>query len=173
MKSRLHWILAAITVIIAYLFQSATGKRLLFFDKVPDNIHELIFDNSLIIVGCLAFIYILVYLIIWCSSKNKQKKICDNVCEHIFKFIKEKTNDNFMQFIRVTIFKAKYIKFDWAKLVFHSRHQTRIPYKKTKLKFKPGYGCAGMCFQTQTLILQKIQEFNPNQPEIYEKELKN
>jgi hypothetical protein len=48
-----------------------------------------------------------------------------------------------------------------------SRYQTRAPNKKTQLKFRPGEGCAGMCFESQTLIYEKISEYIPNMRQRY------
>ena len=174
MKSKLRWILSIITLILGYLFQSASEQKLLFLDDIlNDKVNKLIFDNPLLVLVLFGIVYLIIFAIIQIIEKDKNKiKFCNNVCKYIFKYIEKKLNSNFMQYVRVTIFKAENINSDRAKLVFYSRYQTRLPYKTTRLKFKPGHGCAGICFESQTLISKCIQEYDPNNPTIYIKESK-
>jgi hypothetical protein len=89
------------------------------------------------------------------------------MCRYIYKQIEKATDKDFIHNVRVTIFRAMKSDTDSTYIKAISRYQTRTPNKKTRLKFKPGEGCAGMCFESQTLIYQVISEYIPQMSQKY------
>ena len=169
MQSRLKWVLAAITALIGYLFQSAGPKKLLFFENIfSAGFHAAVFNHSLSILGVLAFSYIIIRFIIYRRDNNKSIVFqCNNMCRYIYKQIEKATDREFIHNVRVTIFRAMKSDTDSTYIKAISRYQTRTPNKKTRLKFKPGEGCAGMCFESQTLIFKMISEHMPGYSQKY------
>jgi hypothetical protein len=169
MRSRLEWVLIAITALIGYLFQSAGLKKLLFFENVfSDDFHSAVFDHSLLILTVLAFCYIIIRLVIYRRDNSKSIIFqCNNMCRYIYKQVEKATDNSFIHHVRVTIFRAVKSDTDSTYIKAISRYQTRSPNKKTRLKFRPGEGCAGMCFESQTLIYKVIPEYMPYKPQKY------
>jgi hypothetical protein len=75
--------------------------------------------------------------------------------------------------VRVTIFKSVKSDKDSTHIKAISRYQTRTPNKRTRLKFKPGEGCAGMCFESQTLVFKSIPEYISGRPQRYYEDSRN
>src|SRR5262249_55888292 len=50
------------------------------------------------------------------------------------------------------------------------RYQTRRPKRRCKLIFSPGEGCAGIAYQTGSLVERNIQEYDPRNPGKYYEE---
>jgi len=164
MRSKLEWILAMITFILGYLYQSASNNRLYLLEKIFNESCTIwILSNSEIIIILLVSIYILIEIIQRFITKDIiEKRFCQNICQYIFSRIERDKGHEFMQNIRVSIFKADKIYSAKPKLYLFSRYQTRTPIKKSKIKFHPGKGCVGLCYQSQVLVAKQITEFEKN-----------
>lgn len=162
MNSRLKWISRGITLLLTYLLASAPEKKLLFFEGVfTDGFHTAIFDHSLLIVIILLLAFIAFEIIISFRNSNKMlKNQCHNACHYIYRYIEKNIGQDFANNSRVTIFKAIFPNTEKVYLKAISRYQTKEPYRLTKLKFRPGEGVVGACFETNSLILEnKLPEY--------------
>jgi hypothetical protein len=89
------------------------------------------------------------------------------MCRYIYKQVEKNTEIDFAHNVRVTIFKAMNIDTESTYVKAISRYQTRSPNRKTRLTFKHGEGCAGICFESQTLIYKAISEYNNHSSQKY------
>ncbi|MCR5189212.1 MAG: hypothetical protein K6C97_09775 [Treponema sp.] len=175
-KSKLNFILVVITAIISYLFQSASQQKLfLLEDILTDKVHQQVFSHSTIIILILGILYILFYIIIWHREKYiLQRKSGTDICQYIFDQISTQLKEEDKSHIRVTLFKASKYPFNDKKLKFYSRYQIKQPMRKTKVKFAPGQGCAGLCFESQSVIyIESKTEYSNNitQQNAYKREM--
>jgi len=151
---------------------SAPAGKLLLFEKVFDkDFHASIFDHLWLIVIFLLMTYIIVELIVYYGNIDKTlKSQCYNMCRYIYKYIERHIGMDFVHNSRITIFKAMCLNTEKVYLKAICRYQTKEPYKKAKLTFRPGVGVAGSCFETQTLVLATLPEYDEKNPEEYYKE---
>lgn len=174
-KSKLNFLLVVITAIISYLFQSASQQKLFLLEDVfTDKVHQRVFSHSKVIILILGILYILFYIIIWYREKNiLQRQSGTDICQYIFNQISIQLEEEDKSHIRVTLFKASKYPFNDKKLKFYSRYQIKQPMRKTKVKFAPGQGCAGICFESQsvTYIESRNEYNNTTQQKAYKKEM--
>jgi hypothetical protein len=169
MSSRLRWLPITITTLISYLFASAPGKKLLFFEDVfAEPVHTFVFDHPLVILFVLLAIYIIAEIIIFYRNNNKTLETqCHNMCRYIYKYIEKNISTDFTHSSRITIFKTKKPNTEGVYLKAVSRYQVKEPFRKTRVEFRPGEGVVGCCFETQTLIYANLPEYNERNSESY------
>jgi len=162
----------SITGLISYLFISLPEKKLLLLESVfTEPVHKFVFKHPQIILVSLVLLYVVIEVII--GQRNNNKVInhqCYNICRYIYKHIEKTISPAFAHSLRITVFKA--IKPNTAEVYLEavSRYQVKEPLKKTKIRFKPGEGVAGSCFQTQSLVFGSLPECNEtNLNEYYKK----
>jgi len=167
-NSKLSWISRGITGLFSYFLASApTGKLLLFEDVFDKDFHSFVFEHILFICLFLFLFYIIVEFTIYFRNIDKTLKAqCYNACRYIYRHLEKSISSDFAHNSRVTIFKAIHPNTEKVYLKAISRFQTKEPHRKTKLTFLPGEGIAGVCFATNSLILESMPEFEKD-PEAY------
>ena len=176
MDSKFKWIPRIVTGLLTYLLASAPLQKLLFFEDIFfDHVHTNIFDHLWLIVIFLIIIYIVAEFIVSYRNRNKTLEIqCHNISRYIYKCIEKELGQDFAPNIRVTVFKAFKPNTEDVYIKPVCRYQKMEPLKKSKIKFKPGQGCAGVCFQTQNLVMDNLPEYNEkNASKYYEKSFKS
>jgi hypothetical protein len=118
---------------------------------------------------------VMVYIVVMIASnilsqKKRDSIIYENICHYVYKLITNESGEQIKYSARVSIFKGFNSSTANPTLKCVSRYQTRMPYKKTKLTFLPGEGCAGFCYQTQQIVSKTIDEFCEDNPEKYYQE---
>ena len=163
-KSKWNFLLISVTCLLSYLYQSASTDTLIFLDKfIPEQLIVNILNNSLKILITLIIIYILGYIIVYKREQDITiKKVCDNICKSVFLLIERTEGHEYMQNVRVSIYRANAPNSPRQILKMYARYQTRTPIKKSKIKYRPGIGCVGLCFETQTNISISIPEYSRN-----------
>lgn len=170
------------TGILGLYIDSVFEQKLLFLEKFfKPEISQKILDNYIIIIVIFGLINLIIYYISHKDGINKaQKVIYDNICYKIFEnFIKSNTRLNHSNF-RVSLFKADkklIFKRDFYYLPQYrtilenkARHQTKQEKKLCGVKFLPGEGAVGVCFQIGTLIFFETSTYNVNNPQKYYRE---
>ena len=174
MGSKLRWISRVITWVLSYLLASAPGGKLLLIPNIyieDKNVHAAIFNHAWIVVIVLVIAYTTVEIVVFFKNKNKTLETqCHNICRYIYKYIEKTIGKSFAHDLRVTIFKAKKPNTERVYLEAVNRYQVKEPFKKAKVKFKPGEGAVGCCFKTQNLISAYLPEFSEKTAEQYYKE---
>ncbi len=166
-----------IVAIIGYFYNCISESKILIFDDyLKPGSYETISKNSVKIFLVLFIIYIIVHVLnIVYNKLTKDKSMFKNMAHLIFDKMTVDLKDEHKHHLRVTIFKAYKMNSSKAYLKQIARYQTRIPIINTKIKFKHGEGCAGVCFATQNIIQKSINDYDPENPDIYfnqcEKEL--
>lgn len=169
MNSKLKWFSGIITLFISYLFASAPGKKLLLIDKfIKDEFNNVFFEYSWLIAIILFVTYFGIEVIVHFRNINKTiKKQWNNICHYIYNYIydciKNEIGEDFACDIRVTVFKKSYMLFKGVYIKSVSRYQITEPRKRTRVKFDPGEGVAGICFKTQSLVFENnMADYNKN-----------
>ena len=176
MNSNFKWISRSIPLIFSYFLASAPNQKLLFLENVfTDNIHKVIFDNSWLIIIILLLTYIIFEAIVHFRNRSKLlEKQCQNICRYIYSKIEEDMGESFSNCCRVTIFKAVRTFFSGDYLKAISRFQKKAPYINTKIKFIPEIGVVGLCYATNTLIIEnKMPDFEKSPKSYYSYSFKN
>lgn len=160
-----------ITVILGYLYQSASSNTLFILDKILSaDCIMYIFAHSIAILIIFGLLYIFIWILIYKREKNHHLlQACNNICRYVFNYIETKCGHEYMQNVRVSIFNANDAGSSNPTLKVFSRYQTRTPRSSSKIKIKPGVGCAGLCFETQIPIAKQITEHSKNSKK-YEEE---
>ena len=142
------------------------------FENVLDkNFHSAVFEHMFIICLVLFLLYIIIEIIIYLRNIDKKQKVqCQNICRYVYKYIENHMGEDFVHTSRITVFKAMRPNTEKVYLKAISRYQTKEPYKKAKVKFLPGEGVAGRCFEIQALILANLPEYSERNHMLYYKE---
>lgn len=161
MKSKWNILLMIVTAILSYLYQSASSNTLIFLDKILSNKCIIyILDHSLQIIIFLLLVYAIAYITVYFDEKDTNiNKVCENICKSVYTLIEKTEGHEYMQNVRVSIYKADKPRAPYPVLKMYSRYQTRTPITKSKMKYKPGKGCVGLCFETQSSISRSITEY--------------
>lgn len=146
---------------------------------------NLVSENKTKILLLLIAINILVYLYTtWDKYSSNKKNIYDNICESIFNVTIDNNNGYKNSDFRVSLFKIKkgliYGKDDNGKyylrftkiLVNVGRHQTRSEKKLSKIKFLPGEGVVGSCYEIGEIYFFRTSSKSRNlkyKDELYKK----
>ena len=170
MNSKFKVFSILITLLLSYFYASAPGQKLLFLDGIiPDSIHAFVFDRAIYIMTVFLFLYIVNEIYILFRNKNKTfEKQCHNACQYIYSYVEETMGEEIANNIRVTIFKAFHSPVsEYVVLKSVERYQKKEPQRNAKVKFLPNIGVAGVCFATNSLILEnRMPEFD-KKPDAY------
>lgn len=161
MKSKWNIPLVIITAIISYLYQAVSSDKLPFLETILSaEVLKFIKHYSFGIILLLIILYVICYIIVFLREHDYNKKVvCENICKSVFELIEKNEGHDYMQHVRVSIFKVNNLVSSNQCLKYYSRYQTRTPIKKSSIKYTPGKGCVGLCFETQTNISISIPEY--------------
>ena len=172
-RSKLEYLQALIYLVYTYLVACALEGRLVFADIVfSEKIVDWLsndFHIFIIVVPLWVSDWLLRIAINNKTEDKDTRRINDNICKHVFKkYIKPLAVED--QLIKVSLFKAYKDKTEKPMLKLVGRHQTKMPYKKTKVMYGAGEGCVGICFETAQFVYKQIADFDEKLPHVYYKE---
>jgi len=170
---------AFLVFLIGLYIESIASEKLIFFGEfLAPEISEAILKNTFSIFITLGLLNIFFYGISHKTKENKERRnLYNNLCQLIFdEYIKPNTTLENSKF-RVSLFKAKKTiilrREKWLMPEYRTilknvgRFQTRQEKKYSRIKFLPGEGVAGLCYEMGEFVFEEIERYDYRKKEVY------
>ncbi len=158
-----------ISLLIGAFIESVSAERILFLEPLlSDRCSTWLLSHSTEIMGFLLVLNVIVYIWAQCNTKSqKQTEIYNSICKMVFEEFVKKNEVVQDCDCRVTIFKFCRSKMSEDKLKSVGRYESSPPYKKAKISFLIGEGCAGKALRLNKIVALEIDEFDEMKPLAY------
>jgi hypothetical protein len=158
-----------IVLLLSYFTDCAFNNRLLVLDVLlKEQVTKNILGACVWLIPLLGFAYIVIYFIVeYRRSDAIAEVVYENVCREIFnRYIRNKSSLS-QDLVKVSLLKSfdRHTNKPYLKVV--GRYQTKVPKRKSKVRFYAGEGCAGIAYQSGYLVNKSVNKFDPKDPSKY------
>jgi len=166
MKTRVNIFLVLISAFIAYFVESVASGKLLFIDGLlSERCSKCILDNSLPVIVVALLLNLALYLLSqWRLASKTQIQFYEAICEKVFKKMISSTDGLNPSEWKVTIMQACRRQSQSPYLKAVGRYQVKTPFRKSRISFCPGEGCAGLSYKINQLVRLEIPPSDPAKP---------